>query len=127
MDHDGPMEEIPHSHHHHHHLQYHTHHHHHGPSHDPDMTLGEQNKAHFKYVPIHTRSIIILTCRSNVAPAVFQWPWIVELCNQITRELRANIDWIGIQPPSTRPTKILDYACGNGVASRVRAALMLSP
>ncbi|RSL62617.1 hypothetical protein CEP54_005610 [Fusarium duplospermum] len=110
MDHDGPMEEIPHSHHHHHHLQYHTHHHHHGPPHDTDMTLGEQNKAHF----------------NNVAPAVFQWPWIVELCNQITRELRANIDWIGIEPPSTRPTKILDYACGNGVASRALAPFVSS-
>ncbi|KAM5344874.1 hypothetical protein ACJ41O_010736 [Fusarium nematophilum] len=105
MDHDHPIDEVPHSHHHHHHLQYHAHHHHHGPPHEDERSVGEQNKAHF----------------NNVSPSVFKWPWIVELCNQISRELRENVDWIGIEPPLSKPTKLLDYACGNGVASRALA------
>ncbi|VTT56223.1 unnamed protein product [Fusarium fujikuroi] len=65
-----------------------------------------------------------LTYASNAPPALFRWPWIIELCNQISKELRANIDWIGIKPPSSRPTKLLDYACGDGVASRALAPFM---
>ncbi|KAI7765861.1 hypothetical protein LZL87_000974 [Fusarium oxysporum] len=109
MEHD-PVEDIPHCHHHHHHhhLQYHTHHHHHGPSHEVPRSMGEQNKTHY----------------SNAPPALFRWPWIIELCNQISKELRSNIDWIGITPPSSRPTKLLDYACGDGVASRALAPFM---
>ncbi|EXL53916.1 hypothetical protein FOCG_07036 [Fusarium oxysporum f. sp. radicis-lycopersici 26381] len=107
MEHE-PVEDIPHCHHHHHHLQYHTHHHHHGPSHEVPRSMGEQNKAHY----------------NNAPPALFRWPWIIELCNQISKELRSNIDWIGIRPPSSRPTKLLDYACGDGVASRALAPFM---
>ncbi|EXK45927.1 hypothetical protein FOXG_07643 [Fusarium oxysporum f. sp. lycopersici 4287] len=107
MEHE-PVEDIPHCHHHHHHLQYHTHHHHHGPSHEIPRSMGEQNKAHY----------------NNAPPALFRWPWIIELCNQISKELRSNIDWIGIRPPSSRPTKLLDYACGDGVASRALAPFM---
>ncbi|KAF4340628.1 hypothetical protein FBEOM_5474 [Fusarium beomiforme] len=107
MEHE-PAEEVPHSHHHHHHLQYHTHHHHHGHSHEVPRSMGENNKAHY----------------NNVPPMLFRWPWIIELCNQISKELRQNIDWIGIKPPSSRPTKLLDYACGDGVASRALAPFM---
>ncbi|KAF4977281.1 hypothetical protein FZEAL_6169 [Fusarium zealandicum] len=110
MEHEAPIDETPHCHHHHHHLQHHAHHHHHGPPPDMERSVGEQNKAHFK--------------SSNVSPSVFRWPWIVELCKQISSELRQNIDWIGIQPPSSKPTKLLDYACGNGVASRALAPFM---
>ncbi|OBS21735.1 hypothetical protein FPOA_08072 [Fusarium poae] len=102
------VEDIPHCHHHHHHLQYHTHHHHHGPLQDVPRSMGQHNKSHY----------------SNAPPAIFQWPWIIELCNQISKELRQNIDWIGIKPPASRPTKMLDYACGNGVASRALAPFM---
>ncbi|KAI1040202.1 hypothetical protein LB505_005425 [Fusarium chuoi] len=104
-----PVEDVPHCHHHHHHLQYHAHHHHHhGPSHEVPRSMGEHNKSHY----------------NNAPPALFRWPWIIELCNQISKELRANIDWIGIKPPSSRPTKLLDYACGDGVASRALAPFM---
>ncbi|QPC61943.1 hypothetical protein HYE67_004174 [Fusarium culmorum] len=105
---DQSVEDIPHCHHHHHHLQYHTHHHHHGPLQDVPRSMGQQNKSHY----------------NNVPPMIFQWPWIVELCSQISKELRQNIDWIGIKPPASRPTKMLDYACGNGVASRALAPFM---
>lgn len=124
MEHE-PVEDIPHCHHHHHHLQYHTHHHHHGPSHEVPRSMGEQNKAHYKYEPFNLlRPSQGLTRASNAPPALFRWPWIIELCNQISKELRSNIDWIGIRPPSSRPTKLLDYACGDGVASRVRSTTL---
>ncbi|KAF5021759.1 hypothetical protein F66182_6209 [Fusarium sp. NRRL 66182] len=75
-----------------------------------------ENRASF------TTSILPFTI--HVDPMVFQWPWIAELCRQISKELRQNIDWIGIKPPSSRPTKLLDYACGHGVASRALAPFM---
>ncbi|KAK2482607.1 hypothetical protein H9L39_04399 [Fusarium oxysporum f. sp. albedinis] len=87
--------------------------------------MGEQNKAHYKYEPFNLlRPSQGLTRASNAPPALFRWPWIIELCNQISKELRSNIDWIGIRPPSSRPTKLLDYACGDGVASRALAPFM---
>jgi len=55
---------------------------------------------------------------SQVAADVFKHPWIQRLCNQISDELREKIDWIGI-PERPEGNKMLDYACGNGVASRV--------
>ncbi|KAF5538557.1 hypothetical protein FMEXI_9328 [Fusarium mexicanum] len=66
--------------------------------------LGEKNKKHF----------------DQVAAEVFKHPWIQRLCNQISDELRQNLDWIGI---TGKPDglKMLDYACGNGVASRALA------
>ncbi|KAF5625847.1 uncharacterized protein FTJAE_9830 [Fusarium tjaetaba] len=39
-------------------------------------------------------------------------------------QLTMSRDWIGIKPPSSRPTKLLDYACGDGVASRALAPFM---
>ncbi|KAF4434340.1 hypothetical protein F53441_13711 [Fusarium austroafricanum] len=107
MEHE-PVDDIPHCHHHHHHLQYHTHHHHHGPPQSIPRSMGQQSKSHY----------------DNVPPVMFRWPWIIELCNQISKELRENIEWIGIKPPSSRPTKMLDYACGDGVASRALAPFM---
>ncbi|KAH7191982.1 S-adenosyl-L-methionine-dependent methyltransferase [Fusarium flagelliforme] len=104
---EQPVEDIPHCHHHHHHLQYHTHHHH-GPPQDVPRSMGQHNKSHY----------------NNVPAMMFQWPWIIELCNQVSKELRQNINWIGIKPPASRPTKMLDYACGNGVASRALAPFM---
>ncbi|KAF7562091.1 hypothetical protein G7046_g2026 [Stylonectria norvegica] len=73
-------------------------------------SLGEQNKAH------------------NLTPEIFKRPWIVQLGNQITNELRQNAQWIGIMSSQATTdghgTKMLDYACGNGVASRALAPLV---
>ncbi|KAF4945310.1 hypothetical protein FGADI_12050 [Fusarium gaditjirri] len=66
--------------------------------------LGEKNKEHF----------------DQVAAEVFKHPWIQRLCTQISDELRQNLDWVGI-PEKHNEFKMLDYACGNGVASRALA------
>ncbi|KAF5552215.1 hypothetical protein FNAPI_7130 [Fusarium napiforme] len=71
---------------------------------DKAKALGEKNKEHF----------------DQVAAEVFKHPWIQRLCNQISDELRQNLDWIGI-PEKPDGFKMLDYACGNGVASRALA------
>ncbi|KAI3575619.1 S-adenosyl-L-methionine-dependent methyltransferase [Fusarium oxysporum f. sp. albedinis] len=71
---------------------------------DEAKALGEKNKEHF----------------DQVAAEVFKHPWIQRLCNQISDELREQIDWIGI-PERPEGNKMLDYACGNGVASRALA------
>ncbi|KAF5691041.1 hypothetical protein FDENT_3645 [Fusarium denticulatum] len=71
---------------------------------DEAKALGEKNKEHF----------------DQVAAEVFKYPWIQRLSNQISGELRQNLDWIGIRE-KLDGFKMLDYACGNGVASRALA------
>ncbi|KAH7172920.1 S-adenosyl-L-methionine-dependent methyltransferase [Fusarium sp. MPI-SDFR-AT-0072] len=71
---------------------------------DEAKALGEKNKEHF----------------DQVAAEVFKHPWIQRICSQISDELRDNISWIGI-PERPDGNKMLDYACGNGVASRALA------
>jgi len=45
----------------------------------------------------------------------------VDLSIQITEYIKSHIDWIGIAPATaTAPITLLDYACGNGLASTVR-------
>ncbi|KAL8670581.1 MAG: hypothetical protein Q9168_004894 [Polycauliona sp. 1 TL-2023] len=57
-------------------------------------------------------------------------PWILALSNQITTEILARPSWIGIPMPlpdkspddnskKPHPIRLLDYACGEGVISRV--------
>ena len=60
---------------------------------------------------------------SKVAATVFDTPWIQKLCSQISDELRDQVDWIGFPKKNTenkeKKIRMLDYACGNGLASRV--------
>lgn len=68
-------------------------------------------------------SIVLTSPHSNVAGSIFDKPWVRDLCNQISNELKSQIDWIEVRTSSSaddsRDTKMLDYACGNGVVSRV--------
>ncbi|KND93452.1 putative methyltransferase [Tolypocladium ophioglossoides CBS 100239] len=78
--------------------------HHHQGSADAYKTLGERNKEHF----------------DEVSGTAFDAPWIAQLCDQVSSELRSHFQWIGVRDSKTgRETKMLDYACGNGVVSRV--------
>ncbi|KAK3191506.1 hypothetical protein K4F52_002321 [Lecanicillium sp. MT-2017a] len=79
----------------------HQHHHDHTHSH----SLGEQNRHHF----------------DQVASTIFQEEWVVILCEQVTRNLRAQFSWMGVRNNSNEPLTMLDYACGNGVVSRAMA------
>ncbi|KAH8598864.1 S-adenosyl-L-methionine-dependent methyltransferase [Bisporella sp. PMI_857] len=48
--------------------------------------------------------------------------WVVDLSIQITEYIKSHIDWIGIAPASApAPVTLLDYACGNGLASTALA------
>ncbi|KAF4463077.1 hypothetical protein FALBO_10111 [Fusarium albosuccineum] len=67
-------------------------------------SLGEKNKEHF----------------DQVAAEIFNNPWILRLCNEMSDELRKHFDWIGVRAKPTE-SRMLDYACGNGVASRALA------
>lgn len=68
----------------------------------------------------------LLTSTSKVAADVFTIPWIVEMSNQIVANLSENTEWIGIKRSesdgNSQTIKMLDYACGNGLASRVSCA-----
>ena len=57
-------------------------------------------------------------------------PWILDLGKQIIAEILSRLDWMGIPTSSdedgstdrdqkTSPFRLLDYACGEGVISRV--------
>ncbi|KPM35846.1 hypothetical protein AK830_g10720 [Neonectria ditissima] len=86
-----------------------AHHHHHPHAEVSEKTLGQQNKEHF----------------DKVGADVFAIPWVVEMSNHIAAELHQNAEWLGfrrsILDESSRSTRMLDYACGNGLASRALA------
>lgn len=64
---------------------------------------------------------------SAVADSTFDQDWVQHLTRQITDFLKENVVWIGLQPKkalegSEFPHEVvtmLDYACGDGAASRV--------
>lgn len=62
-----------------------------------------------------------LTAHSQASHSVFKDKWVHDLQKQISEFLTSHIDWIGVQAPNdeARYTKIMDYACGNGIVSRV--------
>ncbi|KAK2595065.1 hypothetical protein QQS21_007255 [Conoideocrella luteorostrata] len=87
-----------------HHIHHHGHHHH-RPGSD-NKSLGQRNKEHF----------------DEVASTAFQTPWIAKIAAQVTEELQKNYAWIEEGRSNTRnDTKLLDYACGNGIVSRALA------
>ncbi|KAE8323865.1 hypothetical protein BDV39DRAFT_208382 [Aspergillus sergii] len=83
-----------------------------------NTTLADKNQAYW-YV---------------AANSVFKDKWVHDLQKQISDFLTSNVDWIGIQLPSNnteRQTKLMDYACGNGIISMTyideSAATIVSP
>lgn len=57
-----------------------------------------------------------------MGPHAFSQPWAQDLSNQIVNEIHEEYQWIfGSQAtPSREPQgKMLDFACGNGLLSRV--------
>lgn len=60
------------------------------------------------------------------AKTVFKQEWVQNLMRQIAENLQSHIDWIGIRRTTATggmasqdtPVKMLDYACGSGIASR---------
>lgn len=71
---------------------------------------------------------MLMTLLSSAeADAVYGEEWIQQVGRQITDFLEGNVSWIGLQPARAEegsrfqgaPVSMLDYACGNGVASKV--------
>jgi hypothetical protein len=97
-------------------------------NHHAHSDIGKNNQEHFEYVAMICSYGFEGRCSdaglSNVAATIFDTPWIRDLTTQISNELHEQVDWIGFRrstPDDTgeRATKMLDYACGNGVVSRV--------
>ncbi|KAI3286973.1 hypothetical protein DTO002I6_7952 [Penicillium roqueforti] len=56
---------------------------------------------------------------NHASQHVFKDKWIQDLQTQIFDFLTDNVDWIGVQSSTdSRQTKLMDYACGNGIISR---------
>jgi ubiquinone/menaquinone biosynthesis C-methylase UbiE len=59
-------------------------------------------------------------------------PWFAKVNQQVTDTLRSRLDWIGIpfanleSASHDREVKLLDYACGTGIMSRVGANISLT-
>jgi hypothetical protein len=63
--------------------------------------------------------------RSANADAVFNQDWARVLAEQLTALIRSNVDAMGLRKPSegSPPVRMLDYACGFGMASMVSPLL----
>lgn len=62
---------------------------------------------------------------SSKAESAFSIPWVRDLLDQVFSFLRENTEWLGLRAQNTtdsRPVKLLDYACGSGIASTVSTA-----
>lgn len=61
-----------------------------------------------------------MTCSAN-ADKLFSQDWVKVLGEQLTALLLSNVEAIGLRKPSADgpPVKMLDYACGFGLASLV--------
>ena len=72
--------------------------------------------------------------RSTAAATYDDKPWQQAIAEQITKEIRSRLDWIGLQGTDKEGSEVvekklhgldgtqvrmLDYACGPGMASRV--------
>ncbi|PIG81505.1 hypothetical protein AARAC_010564 [Aspergillus arachidicola] len=81
-----------------------------------NTTLADKNQAYWK--PVNPE--ICPRILHGAAKSVFKYKWVHDLQKQISDFLASNVDWIGIQSPSNnteRQTKLMDYACGNGIVS----------
>jgi hypothetical protein len=75
------------------------------------MSLAEVNRKYFDII----------------ADAYDNKPWFAKVNQQVTDELRNRLDWIGIPFANVGPNsndhenevRLLDYACGPGLMSRV--------
>ncbi|CAH0019742.1 unnamed protein product [Clonostachys rhizophaga] len=74
-----------------------------------NSVLGQRNEEHF----------------DKVASNIFSEPWVRELTNQVSNELQEQVAWIKGRSSSLntadQETKMLDYACGDGMVSRALA------
>ncbi|KAL2207831.1 S-adenosyl-L-methionine-dependent methyltransferase [Sarocladium strictum] len=86
--------------HHHHH-----HHHHHGHVHGQQNAVSKQNEAAFDDMAASFRTV----------------PWIINIGKQMTKELQENVGWIRVTNSVKKEGRLLDYACGSGVATRALA------
>ena len=72
---------------------------------------------------------VVLTQSSKRASSYEAEEWL-PLLKQITEELRTHLNWIGVpwieNEPSGRQVRMLDYACGPGMASKVRKDIIHS-
>lgn len=89
------------------------------------MTDLNKDFFEFVYLPRTKSSVspILTPLRSKHAETTFDQEWVKVLSGQITRTIRdfAPLLVRSKDAPGTAPVRMLDYACGNGVASWVRS------
>lgn len=54
-----------------------------------------------------------------MAGSAYKADWVRDLLQQISTFLRDNVEWVA--KPQEGGLKVLDYACGGGIVSMVRA------
>lgn len=60
---------------------------------------------------------------SQAVHSAFKQKWVQDLHAQVSEFLAGNVEWLGLPSPigedGRTETKMMDYACGNGIISRV--------
>lgn len=73
-------------------------------------------------IPLPCHAHLLTLHKSTNADLVFKQEWVQALARQITDYIQTHVDWIGVTPATAGArVTMLDYACGNGVASMVGA------
>lgn len=74
----------------------------------------------------------LLIPASNLAAEYDAKPWQQKITAQLTEQIRNHLNWIGVDwvssstPPNEgKEVRLLDYACGTGMISRVRLSPLL--
>jgi hypothetical protein len=62
--------------------------------------------------------------RSSIAKSIYTEDWVRNLMQQISSFVREHDEWIA--QPREGGWRVLDYACGGGIASMVRGSPKLS-
>jgi hypothetical protein len=96
-------------------------------------TLAAANRRYFEYAlsPSNNQSITqTKKSKSAISDSYDSKPWFAKVNNQVTDTLRSRLDWVGIPFANTessadaKQVKLLDYACGTGLMTRVNSLLL---
>ena len=87
------------------------------------MSYAEANRRYFEYVTrfFNFQNEVILIHHSAISDSYDSKPWFKVVNDRVATTLRFDLSWVGIPftDSTTQPVRLLDYACGTGLMTRV--------